>query len=63
MIMPLQHPLRDWGFDHRQGEVTVLRHFPPNHINPGTHLLIRVAYHLFCFVSKLTESSAIFVQI
>jgi len=52
MIMPLQHPLRDWGFDHRQGEVTVLRHFPPNHINPGTHLLIRVAYHLFCFVSS-----------
>jgi len=26
--------LRDWGFDHQQGEVTVLRHFSSNPINP-----------------------------
>jgi hypothetical protein len=34
------------GMDHQQVEMTVLWHFPPNPINPGTHLT-RFTYHLF----------------
>jgi len=54
--------LRDWGFGHPRGEVTVLRHFPP--------ILVRFPCHLFrfplssvLFCAEFTQSPLIFVQI